>query len=143
MSYNPFIHWLDTIEESIDRMMEMHYDFKTGEIVADELPSEEPARESFDKQTYRYRIQNESGQEETREIEAEGDAQALRRVIVQIYPNIEVPASVLQARDLLMTLRMSDVKPLLLWVRNMTNKKFIYDTEGRHYMSQSQNKPEL
>ena len=143
MGYNPFIHWLDTIEESIDRMMEMHYDFKTGEIVADELPSEEPARESFDKQTYRYRIQNESGQEETREIEAEGDAQALRRVIVQIYPNIEVPASVLQARDLLMTLRMSDVKPLLLWVRNMTNKKFIYDTEGRHYMSQSQNKPEL
>jgi hypothetical protein len=143
MGYNPIIHWLDTLEESIDRVVEMRYDFKSGEIVADELPNEEPARESFDKQVYRYRIQSASGQEETREIEAEGDAQALRRVIVQNYPNIEVPTNVLQARDLLMTLRMSDVKPLLLWVRNMTNKRFIYDTEGRHYMSQSENKPEL
>ena len=142
MGYNPFIHWLDRLEEAVDRMVEMHYDFKTGEIVADVLPDEEPSHETFGKQTYRYRVQN-NGHEETREIDAEGDAQALRRVIVQIYPNIEVPADVKQARDLLMTLRINDVKPLLMWVRNMTAKKFIYDTEGRHYMSQSDNKPEL
>ena len=64
-------------------------------------------------------------------------------MIVQNYPNIEVPMDIKQARDLLMTLRIQDVKPLLLWVRNVTAKKFIYDTEGRHYMSQSDNKPEL
>ena len=69
MGYNPFIHWLDRLEEAIDRIAEMHYDFKTGEIVGDELPEEEPSRESFDKQIYRYRIQV-NGKEETREINA-------------------------------------------------------------------------
>lgn len=143
MGYKPFIHWLNRLEEAVDRIVEMHYDFKAGEIVADVLPDEEPGLESFDKQTYRYRLQNH-GHEETREIEAEGDAQALRRVIVQIYhPTIEVPSDVKQARDLLMTLRINDVQPLLLWVRNITTKKFLYDTEGRHYITQSDNKPEL
>ena len=147
MGYDPFKHWLDTLDESLDRIVEMEYDFKTGEIVSSKDP-EILAPESFEKQEYHYRVRKD-GQEQTRAIDAEGDGQALRRAIDQTYPGLQPPVDKRACLEVLVQIRIANEDteeklPLILWMKNVTKGTFVYDTEsGRHYIKQSQNKPEL
>ena len=150
MGYNPYSHWLDKLDEELDKIVEMHYDFKTGEIVPDEaLPDLEP--ETFEKQTYRYRILDESGVEsKSREIEADGDSQALRRVFVQVYPGETPPSDKKACLEALVSIRMNNEEapeeekmPVVLWVHNMNNSQYVYDTEGKHYFKATQNRPDF